>query len=180
MPRTVVAFLRAVNVGGRRCTMDRLRAVCSDAGLADVRTHLASGNVIFRTAKRNLPKLETELAAALERGLGFDVDVFLRTGDELRAVAAARPFPTAEMAAAQAYNVGFLTTPLGASEKKTVAGFATDIDAFAVLGREVYWLCRRKQSESGFSNAVFERALKRRATFRNLRTVEAIVENFLD
>lgn len=180
MPGPIFAFLRAVNVGGRNVAMARLREVLTEAGLDDVRTHIASGNAVFTTRRRSLPKLETELAAALERGLGFDVDVFLRTAEELRAVAAARPFPAAATEKAQAFNVGFLATPLSAAEKRTVAGFATDIDSFSVLGREVYWLCRRKQSESGFSNAVFERALKRRATFRNLRTVTAMVERYLD
>ncbi len=37
----------------------------------------------------------------------------------------------------------------------------TDIDDFHVQGREVYWLCRRKQSESTFSNAMLEKAIGR-------------------
>ena len=174
MPRTIIALLRAVNVGGRRVTMERLRAVCTDAGLDDVRTHLASGNVLFTTAKRSLPKLERDLAATLEAGLGFDVDVFLRTAAELQEVVAAVPFPPQELEAAHACYVGFLGEPMTAAERAQVLGFATDDDAFALREREVYWLRRRRESETEFSYAGLERALKRCATFRNLKTVEAL------
>ena len=52
MQRTWVALLRAVNVGGRKVPMAELRQALEDAGLAEVRTYIASGNVIFRSEPR--------------------------------------------------------------------------------------------------------------------------------
>jgi hypothetical protein len=50
---TYIALLRAVNVGGTgKLPMAELRAMCEDAGFRDVRTYIASGNVVFRSAKR--------------------------------------------------------------------------------------------------------------------------------
>ena len=49
--------------------------------------------------------------------------------------------------------------------------FKTNINEFQVNDREVYWLCRQKKSESTFSNAVFERTLKTKATFRGANTI---------
>ena len=45
-----VALLRAVNVGGTgKLPMVELVAMCEDAGFTDVRTYIASGNVVFRS-----------------------------------------------------------------------------------------------------------------------------------
>ena len=46
---TYVAMLRGINVGGKhRLPMDDLRAMFEEAGCADVRTYIQSGNVVFR------------------------------------------------------------------------------------------------------------------------------------
>lgn len=88
------ALLRAVNVGGVTVRMTDLKALCEAAGLADVRTYIASGNVVFGSG---LPPaeiksaIETRLAALV----GKPVPVFLRTGAELAAVVTANPFPDA-------------------------------------------------------------------------------------
>jgi hypothetical protein len=50
-------------------------------------------------------------------------------------------------------------------------GLRTDIDDFAVHGREVYWLCQKGQSESTFSNVRFEKQVGVRATFRGANTL---------
>jgi uncharacterized protein (DUF1697 family) len=55
-----------------------------------------------------------------------------------------------------------------------VAALETDIDDFHVHGRELYWLCKRKQSESTFSNAVLEKTLGKPSTIRGMTTVQKI------
>ena len=54
----------------------------------------------------------------------------------------------------------------------------TDIDDFRVRGREVYWLCRKKQSESSFSNAVLEKTTGRPSTFRGMNTLKKMAARF--
>ena len=56
----------------------------------------------------------------------------------------------------------------------------TSVDAFSTLGREVWWLCRVKQSESTFSNAVFEKALGIKATFRGFNTLHRLAAKYLE
>lgn len=170
MPRTI-ALLRAINVGGHTVTMATLKSLFEALGLRSVETFIASGNVIFDTDRSPDAALEAVIADHLAAHLGFPVATFLRTDAELAAVAACRPFDAPAMAAAAAFNVGFVSSPLAPDEVAALASFRTDIDDFATAGREVYWLCRRKQSESTFSNAAFERALRRQATFRSLNTV---------
>jgi len=171
MKPRLFAFLRAINVGGHTVTMDKLRAIFEDLGLKDVQTFIASGNVLFTSPGTSIPALERKIAARLEASLGYEVATFIRTAPELVALAAYRPFPGAQIRGAGAFCVGFLGRPLDATAKKSLASLENEIDDFKVHGREVYWLCRVKQSDSKFSNTVFEKKTGVRVTFRGGSTV---------
>lgn len=87
-----IALLRAVYVGGTgKLPMADLRALCADAGFIDVRTYIASGNVVFRS-----DLAEAAIKAALEARLaayaGKPVGVLVRSAAEIAAVLAANPF----------------------------------------------------------------------------------------
>lgn len=88
------ALLRAVNVGGLTVRMTDLKALCEAAGFSDVRTYIASGNVVFDT-DRSPAAAKAAIEAGLKTLVGKPVPVFLRTGPELAAVVAANPFPDA-------------------------------------------------------------------------------------
>jgi uncharacterized protein (DUF1697 family) len=173
MPR-LIAFLRAINVGGHTVSMATLKTEFDALGLKDVETFIASGNVIFTTRSTDLAALATRIEARLRASLGFEVATFLRTTAQVASIAVYRPFPATLIAAAGAFCVGFLDRPLDAAAARALLAFKTDIDDFHTKGREVYWLCRERQGESTFSNANMERALKVRATFRGINTVTRI------
>jgi len=87
-----IALLRAVNVGGTgKLPMARLKALCEGLGFTNVRTVIASGNVIL-TSRLGSPQVRARLEAALLGEMGKPVTVHVRTVDELRAVLAAQPF----------------------------------------------------------------------------------------
>jgi len=166
-----IAFLRAVNVGGHVVTMNVLKREFEQLGFDDVDTFIASGNVIFGTRARVMAPIEARIERALRAALGYDVATFIRTESEVAAVARYQPFDPAAMRQALALSVGFLAAPLTASSRTALKALETDVDRFHVHGREIYWMCQKKQSESTFSNAAFERAVKVRSTFRGLNTV---------
>jgi uncharacterized protein (DUF1697 family) len=90
-----VALLRAVNVGGTgKLPMSELKAMCEELGFTQVRTYIASGNVVFASRKS-----ETAIKAALEKRLatyaGKSVGVMVRTAAEMAQVSAGNPFPKA-------------------------------------------------------------------------------------
>lgn len=177
MPRTI-AFLRAINVGGHVVRMEVLREIVSGLGLTKVETFIASGNVIFEGPAEPEAALTARIEAGLFQALGYEVATFLRSATEVAAVAACEPFAAVERAAAQAFVVGFLARPLAGHELAALGALRTQIDDFQCVGREVYWLCRRKQSESSFSSAVFERRVKVRATFRGVSTVRKLAAKY--
>jgi uncharacterized protein (DUF1697 family) len=81
-----VAFLRAINVGGRVVKMEALRGHFEALGFADVDTFIASGNVIFESAAEQA-SVKTTIEAHLRSSLGFEVATFVRTIAEVHEVA---------------------------------------------------------------------------------------------
>lgn len=175
---TYIALLRAINVGGRNVSMAELKKLFVKLGFGGVETYIASGNVIFEASSGAPAALESKIEAALHTTLGYEVATFLRTPAQLQAAAEAAVFADSERAAAGAYNVAFLKAPLSPAQSKALQALTTDIDRFATQGSEVYWLCRVKQSESKFSNAVFERKVGVVATFRGHSTVSKMAEKY--
>lgn len=178
MPR-YFAFLRAINVGGHTVKMDVLSDLFGSLKFRNVETFIASGNVIFETSSNEAAVLEKKIEAKLLAALGYEVATFIRTDTELVALAHHSAFATAELGKAQALNIAFLKQPLGVQAQQKLAAFKTDIDDFSSNGRELYWLCRKKQSESTFSNVRLEKALGIQATFRGINTVQKMVAKYL-
>ncbi len=173
-----IAFLRAINVGGHTVKMDALRAHFTAMGFAAVETFIASGNVIFATEDADAAALQTAIEATLQRALGYDVATFVRSDAEVAAIAGYAPFPAHRLETAGALNVALLAAPLTPADEERLMSLRTPIDDFHANGREVYWLCQTKQSESTFSNVLFERALGKRATFRGMNTIRKLAAKY--
>lgn len=165
-----VAFLRAINVGGRVVKMDQLRTLFEEMGFANVKTFIASGNVLFDASTKAPDALERKISKLLRNSLGYDVDVFLRTHAQLEAVCAR----CQEAPEGGSVFVGFLPTALDAREKKIVESLATPVDNLQVHEREVYWQAAKNFSDAIFQPARMEKQVGKPATFRNATTVRKI------
>ena len=169
-----IAFLRAINVGGRVVTMARLRDVFVEMGFRGVETFIASGNVVFESRATDTAALERKIERALSTALGYEVATFVRTPAELAAIARYEPFASSVLSGAAGLNVGFMSATPEEAALRGLDSLATSCDRFHVNGRELYWLLEKKQSESKISNAVLERAMKARATFRGINTIRRL------
>ena len=91
---TFVVLLRAVNVGGRKVEMAKLRQVAEKAGFKGVRTYIASGNLLLSgTGKPEA--VAARLEAAIGKAFGITVPVIVRTADQWQAYVTDNPFPKA-------------------------------------------------------------------------------------
>jgi len=113
--QTWIMFLRAVNVGGRKVEMARLRTLLTGMGLARVRSYIASGNVFF-DADLAGPRERAELTRAVEARLlaefGFEIPAVLRSTAEVEAALAAAPFDQVEPTPDTRFSIAFLSGPL--------------------------------------------------------------------
>ena len=178
MPR-YIAFLRAINVGGHHTVkMDFLRRLFESLGFSHVETFIASGNVVFETTSKNAQALKREIETSLREALGYEVATFIRTDAELAAVADYRPFSQSDLDAAAALNIAFLADGLDDKSSQKLLTLRTDIDDFHIHGREIYWLCRQKQSGSKISNATLEKAIGQKSTLRGANTVQKMAAKY--
>ena len=173
-----IAFLRAINVGGHNVKMDYLRQLFESLGLSNVETFIASGNVIFDAKAGNVKALEKKIETCLQEALGYQVSTFIRTDAELVEISKYKSFPQSQLDAATTLNIGFLADTLDATSKQKLMVLQTDIDDFHVHGREIFWLCRMKQSDSKISNAVIEKKLGIKSTLRGVNTINKLAEKY--
>jgi uncharacterized protein (DUF1697 family) len=168
-----VALLRGINVGRhRRVPMDDLKDAFTALGADEVATYLQSGNVLFETrlsAAKIAPRLEKEL----ERRLGHDISVLVRTRADLARLVAKNPFP--RESDAKKLHVAFLeSTPNRRRVRLDRERVAPD--EFHVAGRHVYLHYPNGYGRSKLTNDYLEKHLGVRSTMRNWRTVTALAE----
>lgn len=169
---THVALLRAINVGGRnRVSMSDLRALLADLGLANIRSLLQTGNVVFDSRGRSPAELERLLAGAAVDRLGLETVFLVRTAGEWDEVVAANPFP----AEAESDPGHLVVMPLKeAPDRDRVSELEAAIAGREVIrarDRELYIVYPDGIGRSRLTSAAIERRLATQGTARNWNTV---------
>jgi uncharacterized protein (DUF1697 family) len=169
-----ILLLRGVNVGGRnRVAMAELSRLLTDARMDDVRTFLQSGNVVL-SSDAPPAELAATCRRALAEGFGLDVDVIVRSRDELAEVVERNPL--ADVAVdPKRYLVSFLAGELDASVLDELAALATSEERMVAIGRELYAWHPGGVARSRLWARVAGRQLPVSATTRNWRTVTKLL-----
>lgn len=163
---TYICLLRAVNVGGTgKLLMAELRTLCEAVGFADVRTYIASGNVVLRSAS-SARQAQSALQTALANYAGKPVDVLVRTSVEMAAVLAANPFPDK---APNRTVVVFLDRAPPPDALERISGLQDE--ELALGTREIY-----VHYGSGMADSKLKIPAAKTGTARNINTVTKLVE----
>jgi uncharacterized protein (DUF1697 family) len=167
-----VALLRAVNVGGRnRLAMPELRAALTTEGLESVETVLQSGNVLLCSDEAEDALAET-IGGTIGESFGLDIEVVVRSAEELAAVAARNPFLEADPERdPRTLHVAFLARRPTAPAIATLDPHRSPPDGCVVLGREAYLSYPNGSGRSRLTLDYLERSLDVPGTARNWRTV---------
>jgi len=159
--------------------MDYLRRLFEALGFSNVETFIASGNVIFDSTSKNTKALTKKIERYLRETLGYEVATFIRSTTELATIAHYQPFIEAELKAeGNTLYIDFLPDPPDEEAKQKLRLLTTEVDDFHLSGRELYWLCRKKFSESEVSGALLEKTLGMQGTLRNSTTVKKIAAKY--
>ena len=166
---TLVVLIRGINLGAhKRVKMADLRAELEAAGYEDVRTYVASGNVVLRSGD-SAAKVGKAVEALLASKLGVEAEVMVRTAAQIAKVVERNPFPDVEDG--KTLHVAFLTGRPELPEDE--ARFAPE--AFE-LHDELYISLPNGMQNSPLMKALSERRTGVSATVRNWNTVTALHE----
>ncbi len=173
MARQIV-LLRGVNLGARnRIAMSELRELLARAGFADVRTHLQSGNVVL-TSDAPPEQLARESERHIAEHFGLDLQVVVRTRDELAAVVRRNPLATVADDPRR-YHVNFLAAEPSAEALSKLAAAVLETERLTVIGRELYTWQPEGIAGSRLSRLLTGPGLGVTATARNWRTVTSLL-----
>jgi len=170
-----IALLRAVNLGGTgKLPMAELKAACAEAGLRDVATYIASGNLVFRSDKSAAAasRLITDLLR--DRFALAKNHAFIRTPDRLAEVVAGNPFAAAAGDRPNLLMVSFL-------EAAPLPGAAAALAAYGgperlhLAGEHLYIDYAQGVARSKLTPAFLDKALGVRATARNWNTANKLL-----
>jgi uncharacterized protein (DUF1697 family) len=170
-----VSMLRGVNVGGHgRMKMHALTDAYVALGLADVRTLLQSGNVLFRSRLKDRAALAKRITQEIERRFDLQIEVVIRTLDEVRTIVERGPVlsPRADMSK---LLVMFLSDVPDAVGQATLVKQHKGPEMIEVRGPEIYLYYPDGVGRSKLTNAFIENKLKVAGTARNWNTLTKLV-----
>ena len=153
--------------------MAELRELLSGLGYDDVRTHLQSGNVVL-TSKLSAKRLQDELERQITDGLGLEVQVVVRTRDELADVIERNPLGDVADNPSR-YLVNFLSVKPAARVARELAEADVAPEQLVVSGREIYAWHPNGIQRSELTKLLSERRLGVNVTARNWNTVTKLL-----
>lgn len=170
-----IALLRGINVGGNnKVSMADLRAAFEADGYGDVRTYINSGNVIFE-ADDEPAALEDRVEAMLERRLGMDLVVVVRSKGELEAVVGQAPEGFGQEPDRFHSDVVFLKAPLTPDRALEVVELREGVDqAWAGTGVVYFARLSERRTQSKMSKLAGKPEYKL-MTIRNWNTTTKLV-----
>jgi uncharacterized protein (DUF1697 family) len=167
-----IALLRGINVGKHnRISMPELREHLSDAGYGEVKTLIASGNIVLESTAKPA-QLEQDLQKTIADRFGVDTPVVVRTAKQLAKIVEDNPFPDG---GGKELHVLFLAERCPAAAARELEGLDIAPEQVKVAGREIYaWYV------NGMQNSPMGKALGKHvkvvATDRNWNTVLKLLE----
>lgn len=167
-------FLRGINVSGRRLAMADLAECVAGAGFADVRTVLATGNVLL-SADAPRGQVATRFAAAVSERFGFDAHVFVKTVPEIAELLAACPFDRRDRHDGAALHT-YVTFASSAQTVDAVLAELAGTDRAAGAGDVLFWQTPKGSSlENPVAKALGRARVKELSTTRNINTLEKLL-----
>ena len=173
-----VAFLRAVNVGGRSVVkMTDVQAAFAGAGCSHVSSYIASGNIIFDAPAADAPALRSRVARAMRKLLGAEPVIVYRTARELRALVDAAPFGERASDPSVKLYVAFVLEKPQRKPAFPLSLPKEGLEAIGMVKNDVLIVSRRKPNGMyGFPNNWIAKELGVVATARNWSTVTKLAE----
>ncbi len=176
--KTYISILRGINVSGsNKIKMNDLKLLYEELEFSNVVTYIQSGNVIFKSSK-NLSdtNLSNKIEHAILNKFKLNVPVIIRSIDELENVIMANPFIKQNDIITEKLHVTFLSEKPRQPELEKIKSLDYSPDKFVIKEKEIYIYCPNGYGNTRLTNNFFENKLKVKATTRNWRTANKLLE----
>ncbi|MER9331258.1 DUF1697 domain-containing protein [Mesorhizobium sp. M0488] len=145
--QTYVALLYSIVLGeGRRVIMSDLKAMAEGLGLRNVRTLVATGNLVFEAPATEVADLEQRLEAAFEKTFGRHVDIIVRGATDWLRLAAGNPFPAESIAAADQVAVRVMRRPVPDEAVTALGSYVGKDEKMQAVGGDIWIVFSRASS----------------------------------
>lgn len=167
------AFLRGVNVGGVNLKMAEVAKALEDAGFSNVRTILASGNVLLES-RAGVQAVRKKAEAALRDAFGYDAWVLAY---DVRAIAKiSEDFPFEREVEGHHSYIMFVTDEEVLDELAALADDAGPDEKIKRGKGVIYWQVPRTGTlDTTIGKTMGKKRYKSSTTTRNLRTVDKVL-----
>jgi uncharacterized protein (DUF1697 family) len=171
-PQLWVGLFRGVNVGGNnKLPMKELAKMLEGLGFTDVKTYIASGNILFRSGLAEA-EIETKIGGNVEKTFGFRPSLFLITLKHLEKVLAENPYKDHEHKG-KAQHVFFFKAPPVKVDRERMDSLKADSEAYTITDELMYFYAPEGIGRSKLIEKIGQ-VIKADMTARNLNTVETL------
>ena len=174
--QTYVALLYSIILGeGRRVVMADLKAMAEGLGLRNVRTLVATGNLVFEARAIESGRLEQRLETAFEKTFGRHVDIIVRSAEEWLKLAAGNPFPADSAEAGDQVAVRVMRSPVPVESVAALQAYAAEDEKVLPFAGDIWVVFSRERPSSRLLAAMNHKRLGI-GTSRNWNTVRKLAE----
>lgn len=175
---TYIALLRGINVGGHKpVKMEELKKAFEQMGFKNVKTLLASGNVLFDASKTGRENLSGRIEKKLETTFGHEIGVILRTFEQVRSLVTSSPFKGIEVTLQTRLYVTFLSDKPKPGIKIPYVSPGKELRILRVSDGEVYSVLTLSPKGGTIDlMSIVEKEFGRKVTTRNWNTIVKIAK----
>lgn len=170
----LITMLRGINVSGqKKIKMNELKNLYESLGFKQVQTYIQSGNVIFTTSLTDTSEIVNKIEEKIQQVFGYCVTIIPRTRDELESIVKKNPFKDKDLSKV---HVSFLSSDQFDYSEEELLKTKTGDEEFQILDKEIYLFLPHGSGRTKLTNNFFERKLGSKATTRNWKTINKIID----
>ncbi|KQO22543.1 hypothetical protein ASF10_09225 [Flavobacterium sp. Leaf82] len=175
-----IAFLRGINISGHKIIkMESLRTILAELPIENISTYIQSGNIIFTSNLTNISDLENQIANCIEKHFGYQVSVLVLTLEELQKCVEKNPDPDHNLSDPTQPYVTFLSKKPTTSDLDNFQKIDFQNDKHITINKVLYIIYANPGGNSKLSNTIIENKLNVKATTRNWKTINKLIDLML-
>mgnify|MGYP001818009093 CR=1 FL=1 len=172
-----ICLLRGINVSGqKKIKMVELKSAFETLGFTDVTTYIQSGNVIFKSAEVSTEKLEQEIQNMLQDHFGFDIETIVLTHSELSEAVKNNPYVQDQERDEKKLYIAYLKDLPEQAQLDHLATYDYFPEVYHIIDKVLYFYAANGAGRAKMNTNFFEAKLKVKATMRNWRTSNKLLE----